>query len=262
MLLADMRRQVSAEQEQRAALRIAGLMRTAKKRKPAEPRADNLDWRFTGNHLRSANGQGQQSSSSTEPAQTNHLPSLNVAEPQRLVPQTFAQWPRKRKKFYAVRRGRVTGIFSTWEECERQVKGIYSEFKSFYSLEEAQAYLEARRKNFMLVKKPESSFVGGKALRAVLSVWQDGHTDSLRVICGLDTMSDVNLALAELLHDVHDIVTDDVRGCGGQTAFTSEGLLKVLHEGEVICVPALVATPAQLPRLCDISLRVPGLDLL
>ncbi len=91
-----------------------------------------------------------------------------------------------------MRRGRVTGIFFTWEECEKQVKGIYSEFKSFHSLEEAQEYLHARRQNFMLVKKPGSSFVGGKALRAEISVWQDGHAEALRVTCGLDTMSDVN----------------------------------------------------------------------
>ena len=48
-----------------------------------------------------------------------------------------SHWPRKRPKVYAVRRGRNVGIFHSWEECERQTKGVYSEFKSFHSLEEA-----------------------------------------------------------------------------------------------------------------------------
>jgi hypothetical protein len=43
------------------------------------------------------------------------------------------------------------------------------------------------------------------ALRAEINVRQDGHADALRTVCGLDTMSDVNLALAELLHDVHEM---------------------------------------------------------
>jgi hypothetical protein len=112
-------------------------------------------------------------------------------------------------------------------------------------MEEAKAYLTGRRLNFMTFRRqsnPESSFIGGKALRAQLDVWQDGHADCLRVECGLDTMSGVNLAVAELLHDVHDIVLDDVRNSSGQTSFAKEGTLKVLYEGDVLGLPALVAT--------------------
>ncbi len=153
------------------------------------------------------------------------------------------------------------------------MKGIASEFKSFNTLEEEKVYLVGRRLNFLLHRCPikgesnrcpikgkssvverrcsfmmhkrpskaESSFVGGKALRAKLDVWQDGHADSIRVECGLDTMSDVNLSLLKLLHDVHDIVSNDVRGCAGKIAFTKEGMLKVLYEGQVLTLPALVA---------------------
>jgi hypothetical protein len=172
--------------------------------------------------------------------------------------------PRKRPKFYAVRRGRNVGIFHSWEECERHTKGIYSEFKSFNTLEEAQAYLTGPRLNFMAMRKakPASSFVGGKALRAKIDIWKDGHVDGLRTECGLDTMSDVNLAISELLHDVHDIVVDKVRNASGRSEFAREGTLKVLCDGEVLCLPALVATRAQLPRLCDVLLGVSGLDSL
>ncbi len=125
-----------------------------------------------------------------------------------------------------------------------------SEFKSFPTYDEASAYLLGRRLNFMVFRrspKPASSFVGGTGVRERVDVWHDGHEDALHIDCALDTMSDVNLALLELLHDVHDIVVDDVRGSAGLTTFAKEGTLKVLHEGEVLCLPALVATASQLP---------------
>ena len=91
---------------------------------------------FTGVLLRSASLAGQQSSSVKAPSQPVRSPPA-------------PSWPRKRRKFYAVRRGRIPGIYHSWDECERQVKGIYSEFKSFHSLEEAEAYLRARRTNYI-----------------------------------------------------------------------------------------------------------------
>lgn len=46
------------------------------------------------------------------------------------------------KKVYAVRVGRKTGIFSTWEECEAQVKGFAgAKFKGFTEMGEALAWL-------------------------------------------------------------------------------------------------------------------------
>ena len=45
-------------------------------------------------------------------------------------------------KVYAVRRGRQTGIFTTWAECEAQVKGYNGAvFKGFLTAAEAQAWL-------------------------------------------------------------------------------------------------------------------------
>ena len=45
-------------------------------------------------------------------------------------------------KFYAVRSGRETGIFESWEECQKQVTGFSgAEFKSFTTRQEALVYL-------------------------------------------------------------------------------------------------------------------------
>lgn len=45
-------------------------------------------------------------------------------------------------KFYAVRNGYHTGIFSSWEECRKEVSGYSNaEYKSFTSFEDAKSYL-------------------------------------------------------------------------------------------------------------------------
>ena len=47
------------------------------------------------------------------------------------------------KKFYAVRNGRVPGIYMTWADCEKQVKGFGGAiYKSFPTEEEARAFVE------------------------------------------------------------------------------------------------------------------------
>ncbi len=46
------------------------------------------------------------------------------------------------KKYYAVAKGRKIGIFSTWEECKKQVYGFSKPiYKKFGSLEEAKFYI-------------------------------------------------------------------------------------------------------------------------
>ncbi|WP_031556151.1 viroplasmin family protein [Lachnospira multipara] len=47
------------------------------------------------------------------------------------------------KKYYAVRQGRKTGIFESWDECKSNVTGFKgAEYKSFTTLQEAKDYLE------------------------------------------------------------------------------------------------------------------------
>jgi ribonuclease HI len=47
------------------------------------------------------------------------------------------------KKYYAVRQGLTKGIFMTWAECQASTKGYSgAEFKSFKTLNEAEAYLD------------------------------------------------------------------------------------------------------------------------
>lgn len=51
-------------------------------------------------------------------------------------------------KFYAVRKGRKTGIFLTWDECKSQVQGYSAaEYKSFKTREEAESYMNIEMVN-------------------------------------------------------------------------------------------------------------------
>ena len=48
---------------------------------------------------------------------------------------------RRRYLCYAVRKGRVPGIFYSWDECRIHVEGIANEFRGFHTVHEAQTYL-------------------------------------------------------------------------------------------------------------------------
>ncbi|GAB4403318.1 MAG: ribonuclease H family protein [Anaerolineales bacterium] len=55
-----------------------------------------------------------------------------------------------RQKYYVVWKGRKTGIFTTWAECEKQVKGfIGAQFKAFESETEADAAYLARYEDYI-----------------------------------------------------------------------------------------------------------------
>lgn len=61
------------------------------------------------------------------------------------------------KKYYAVRVGKKTGIFHTWDECQEQIhhfKG--AQFKSFTSKDEAEKYLDKGIKKKKVSKKTSS----------------------------------------------------------------------------------------------------------
>ena len=63
------------------------------------------------------------------------------------------------KKFYAVRQGRVRGVYTTWSDCEKQVKGYGGAiYKSFSTEAEARAFVEdsgLSLSDFMSAKKSE-----------------------------------------------------------------------------------------------------------
>ena len=56
-------------------------------------------------------------------------------------------------KFYAVRKGKKTGIFSTWDECKEQVTGFKGAiYKSFKTLEEAEEFVKGNEEKIESVE--------------------------------------------------------------------------------------------------------------
>lgn len=64
----------------------------------------------------------------------------------------------KKRKFYVVWQGRQAGVFHDWASCEAQVKGFAgAKFKSFASLQEAQAALQAGYAQHISPKAPSAT---------------------------------------------------------------------------------------------------------
>jgi hypothetical protein len=245
LLLHRTKAKVREDLRQRTADKLEGLRSRVEKRRPA---AD--PWHSSGGFT---------------------SPPAFVPKAERLRILTDIRLRAKALKFYAVRRGRMPGIYYTWPECEANVKGVSNEYKSFKSYEAAAEWynsggpasspkLEYWVTEFRSI--PSLSFVSGVALRAKADVYQDGHQHTTSVVCGLDSMSDVTMALAEYLHNVHDIEAEDISTSGSYLALDQEGTLKILVNAEIIEIPSLVCGESQLPRSCGILLGVPGLDAL
>ncbi|KAL4349850.1 hypothetical protein AHAS_Ahas10G0083200 [Arachis hypogaea] len=107
-----------------------------------------------------------------------------------------------RHRFYGVRRGRVPGIYTNWEDCKRQVNGFRDcEFKGFPNANEAENWLHA---GGVLLEPPpaphrplppsppwlgllgSSMIVGGSSLLTQLHAMQvqSGHRTQVEAGCG------------------------------------------------------------------------------
>ena len=64
------------------------------------------------------------------------------------------------KKIYAVKRGKKTGVFKTWEECRESVEGYpKAEYKSFASVREAEDYLGSKKQLRSEGELPEAGWL-------------------------------------------------------------------------------------------------------
>ena len=62
-------------------------------------------------------------------------------------------------KFYAVQKGKIPGIYNSWDDCKKMVDGFPGAvYKSFKTLEEAEAFVGAEgtsRKRSEKAEKPD-----------------------------------------------------------------------------------------------------------
>lgn len=130
------------------------------------------------------------------------------------------------KKFYAVKKGRTTGIFSTWEECKSSVNGYSgAQYKSFSTKEEAETYLG---KDQMPVAEPletesctayvDGSFDQGKKAYSYgcILLYQGERTEMSQAFQGGEDISMRNVA-------------GELEGAMAAMNFCEKRNIKVLH---------------------------------
>ncbi|XP_055639956.1 ribonuclease H1 isoform X2 [Toxorhynchites rutilus septentrionalis] len=92
--------------------------------------------------------------------------------------------------FYAVAKGRTTGIFLTWPECQRQVSGFTgAKFKKFPTREQAEAFVRGNGGTL-----PASASDSGSESPADLHSFQP--VDSFRVL--IDNNDEINAACSRI----------------------------------------------------------------
>lgn len=80
------------------------------------------------------------------------------------------------KKYYAVRVGRTPGIYLTWDECKSMTSGYPGAiFKSFKSLQEAEAFIGGRTVSFDKMDVSAKSVLTAKAEKADMEHMQTGE---------------------------------------------------------------------------------------
>lgn len=87
------------------------------------------------------------------------------------------------KKYYAVKQGKVPGVYLTWEECKTQVHGYSGAvYKSFPTAEAAMAFVTGERKEQQRMLEPDC-FKGGETVEDLrkaehLTAYVDGSYHS------------------------------------------------------------------------------------
>jgi ribonuclease HI len=146
------------------------------------------------------------------------------------------------QKFYAVKQGRKTGIFMTWDDCKAQVQGYSGAiYKSFPTITEAQQYLWGTgAADAKTAGKPDEKTDAALNLDAIpedeMVAYVDGsfHLEKRMFAYGAVIFyggkeyrfagSDADSELAEMRN-----VAGEIRGAEKAMAFALEEGAKVLH---------------------------------
>ncbi|GFZ87322.1 hypothetical protein GCM10008018_36950 [Paenibacillus marchantiophytorum] len=85
------------------------------------------------------------------------------------------------KKYYSVKKGRLTGIFETWDKCKAQIDGYSgAEYKSFASLIDAKKYL--KEDDNLLIVPTDLNNQDNDLKRNVIVAYVDGsYSENLKI---------------------------------------------------------------------------------
>lgn len=101
------------------------------------------------------------------------------------------------QKYYAVKKGRQTGIFLTWPECQKQVSGFKgAQYKSFTSQQEAKRYLQGTVENNV---QPEIKIQNTAVVEYATVLYTDGGSRNHGNKAGQHVKKDDKAAWAYLI---------------------------------------------------------------
>ncbi len=105
---------------------------------------------------------------------------------------------KKKQKYYVVWEGMQTGIFSTWDECQRNTKGYpQAKYKSFERLAEAEEAFRQGYHFYIKASKDSSKSVSTKQLKVQNSEHQTTDTEPLLPALCVDAACSGNPGLME-----------------------------------------------------------------
>ena len=78
-------------------------------------------------------------------------------------------------KFYAVKKGKIPGIYNSWDDCKKMVDGFPGAvYKSFKTLEEAEAFVGAEGSSRKRSEKTEKPDTGKQEQNPAVYAFVDG----------------------------------------------------------------------------------------
>lgn len=116
-----------------------------------------------------------------------------------------------KNKFYAVKKGKIPGIYESWEECEKNVKGFHdAQYKGFKSKEEAEEYMQCdddqHKKDETDDSEKYEEIVQSCLEDKRIVAFTDGGFDNKNKIAGYGVYI---LEPDGLSHEINDIVRTD-----------------------------------------------------
>lgn len=134
--------------------------------------------------------------------------------------------------FYAVAKGRQTGIFSSWPECESQVKGfVGAVHKKFPSRSQAQDFLDAAGKGRNAGESYQAAAKAAAAATAPKSRPAASKTDMSRQSSGRVAKRRDSETSASSHHSVDDVTSDALRSLQAKGFAVDRNRLVVWTDG-------------------------------
>ena len=131
--------------------------------------------------------------------------------------------------YYAVFKGRIPGIYDTWDKCQQQVNGFpASKFKKFKTLPEAQHFTKTGTELLSSLKKTKSLISNAK-----------------NIVSNTQLQNKTTNNISKKIYDTNDSIT----------IYTDGSLIRLLIDSIILSafVPTNLAQPDSIPSIRSVT---------